>query len=539
MRTSIQNRHGAAFLLAIYFSAIVLLLLGGVSLQRTTVDARAAQVSRNLQQAFYLAESGLDQSLQHLRSGIPLTPQQRADELAALGGEYASWLAQPSSDLPDGIYGPYETPSGSYRFEVRTTKIEVSGSPDRTMRLTRTVTATGTSSGVPTSVTATFLTAQEPLSGMFANGWITVGDTLVKGSLHSGSGTPGSVFINDGVAKARIFGDVTVAPADETTPYSAIYGPAQQEGLSQNRPAPGLTAGIGIRSINYAQDPQDWSPRQVVLGEIGVAEIPRINNPITPETIPGEAKVLDLRDRRTLVITDGDPDWDLSNTAGALHNGRGTPDGLIILKLQYLRLGYESQLLTNAPTEIYVVGGDPSREASGYGGGYTAVHLAPESVLLASPGEPGRETTLVNGVEILVTTPATGDQAGDVLIEGPWAFFGSVWAPESFVSVAASKRWLRPYQTLMASIGDYNLESLFALIYDDPTMPGQRKGMLNEYVVANNLLSDTGCSALIVDEAMTRSRKTNSAPTPLEPSIISWTNSASSTISSASNAASP
>ncbi|MBI3997278.1 MAG: hypothetical protein HY352_06440, partial [Candidatus Omnitrophica bacterium] len=62
-----DNQRGAAFLLAVYFAALTLLLFGGISFQRTTMEIRAAQLARDQQQAFWLAEAGLDQAIKRIR----------------------------------------------------------------------------------------------------------------------------------------------------------------------------------------------------------------------------------------------------------------------------------------------------------------------------------------------------------------------------------------------------------------------------------------------------------------------------------------
>ncbi len=66
--TSISNRRGAAFLLAVYLASLACLLLGGVSLQRTVVETRAAELSRNNHQALFLGEAGLDRAIAALRT---------------------------------------------------------------------------------------------------------------------------------------------------------------------------------------------------------------------------------------------------------------------------------------------------------------------------------------------------------------------------------------------------------------------------------------------------------------------------------------
>ncbi len=59
----LANSRGAAFLLAVYFASLMLFLLGGVSLQRTMVEVHSAQVSRDMQQAFWAGEASFDKAL--------------------------------------------------------------------------------------------------------------------------------------------------------------------------------------------------------------------------------------------------------------------------------------------------------------------------------------------------------------------------------------------------------------------------------------------------------------------------------------------
>ncbi|MBI4003494.1 MAG: hypothetical protein HY353_00560 [Candidatus Omnitrophica bacterium] len=64
----LTNRRGAAFLLAVYFASLMLLLLGGVSLQRTIVDVRASQVSRDVHQSYWAADAAFDRAMTVLRA---------------------------------------------------------------------------------------------------------------------------------------------------------------------------------------------------------------------------------------------------------------------------------------------------------------------------------------------------------------------------------------------------------------------------------------------------------------------------------------
>lgn len=57
------NDRGAVFLLAVYLTALFLLVLSGISLQRSTHEQRMSTIARDTQQAFWLAEAGLDRAL--------------------------------------------------------------------------------------------------------------------------------------------------------------------------------------------------------------------------------------------------------------------------------------------------------------------------------------------------------------------------------------------------------------------------------------------------------------------------------------------
>jgi len=87
----LSNRRGAAFLLAVYFASLMFLLLGGVSLQRTMTEVKAASLSRDLHQAFWSADGAFDRSLRVLSSNM--LPPTQADLAASKQGGFYSLLA--------------------------------------------------------------------------------------------------------------------------------------------------------------------------------------------------------------------------------------------------------------------------------------------------------------------------------------------------------------------------------------------------------------------------------------------------------------
>lgn len=70
----VNHRRGAAVLLVVYGVALTSLLLANISMQRATVEFRAAERFRTQQASFWLAEAALDDALRHLRRPSALTP---------------------------------------------------------------------------------------------------------------------------------------------------------------------------------------------------------------------------------------------------------------------------------------------------------------------------------------------------------------------------------------------------------------------------------------------------------------------------------
>lgn len=108
-RQRLANSRGAAFLLAIYFASLMLFLLGGVSLQRTMTEVRAAQTSRDLQQTFWSAEGAFDRSLETLRTNrVPATSEDLAIAKSLGIGEAVAALGRPLTSAFDDLGCYYE-----------------------------------------------------------------------------------------------------------------------------------------------------------------------------------------------------------------------------------------------------------------------------------------------------------------------------------------------------------------------------------------------------------------------------------------------
>lgn len=514
--TSLRSTRGAAFLLAVYVAALAMLLLGGVSLQRTTTEVNASQMSRNVHQSFWIAEAGLDHALMLLRQDKPLTAQNSEQLGETLGNaDYVKFAK--FSTLADGTYGPFTGSGGTYSFTLQTAKIEVL-SP-QAMQLTRTITATGTAAGRQSSVAATVVSNALPVSGIFANAPITGSNITVMGSMHTRAGIPGSVFLWG--SDARIFGDLTIGTPEASNPYAKLYGgPAWMKAWKafvsdpdgdgtgtvtdwngfHNALVDG--AGIVLAGAGYS----GWEPKHTVSGTISAVNLPMIQPILMPAALqPIASKPLLVPAGQTQLIQDGavcDPagplPCDLSNA-----NGPGQPDGKILLKLDHLALGRQSQLIFNAPTEVYIDGrlsSDDSSLGSNYNGfpqRGSAIYLGTDSVLVAT--NPSGHT-LETGMSLLVTKTAPGAQAGTIIADMPWAFYGSVWAPESPAQLAATFA-LMNYQSWM------DLDSYL----QDPGTTGGLKGMKNPYIVVDKLQlgpsGSAGCSAFMVEQAKDESQK--------------------------------
>lgn len=126
VRARLASKRGAAFLLAVYFASLMLLLLGGISLQRTNLEVRAAQVSRDLAQSYWVAEGGLDLTLKQFRSNTIQTlfaaqPAAAPNEYRCLTGNSTdAFWTQMTGRTSHDAYRICETDTPSvYGIEIR------------------------------------------------------------------------------------------------------------------------------------------------------------------------------------------------------------------------------------------------------------------------------------------------------------------------------------------------------------------------------------------------------------------------------------
>ncbi len=479
----LRNQRGAAFLLSVYIAALTLLLLGGVSLQRTATEVQSAQLSRDLHQAFFLAEGGLDQAL---KAGVT-----------------------------EGT-GEGTLPNGTYTYTASANQIEVLN--PQTMRVSYTITSTGTTNGVGTAAdrnaTVSGLVVKDaPLQGAFAQRGINSGGCSadIVGSVHSRLGIPSSVVL-DGDHYNKVHGDLTIGQPDSSNPYKDLWGLLETHDKRQIQW--GENPGILLRNT-VGLPPSDDASRKLIRqelvgGTLSAVSIPKI--PSLPfsyyqkrtrwgKSPPGKIKSLVVPREETVHIYDGQMEPAHPELTDVSKKG----DRKIILRLESLQVWPNAELVFHAPTEIYVEGSVEIVPEIPSGGGFpqgktvnTAVYAGQDSFLIAVDGN---ATTVKNGVEIFVTgreSKKESAEPGAVLMTAPMAFYGSVWAPESPVVIAGypfgvydpktdEMTDLGPRLTPEEKAGGYSRGYCYADYCGTDIVAGGRRGTQTRYIVANEL----------------------------------------------------
>jgi len=184
-RSSPHNNHGAAFLLAVYLCAITLILLGGISLQRTNTELRATQLSRDLQQSFWLGEASVDKGITTIRSGSKVN----------------IW---PPPDPSTKIWQPQTDPitNGTMQFNITNQSGQILSYSSQ--QVTRQVTGTGTSasSRLSTQLSSTMQEANT-LHGIWSKNMIVASggrnfpNVFLTGNMYSSSGSVTSTIPGD------------------------------------------------------------------------------------------------------------------------------------------------------------------------------------------------------------------------------------------------------------------------------------------------------------------------------------------------------
>lgn len=419
------NRRGAALLLTIYLTSLILLILGGVSLQRSTIESRAGQVSRDTQQAFYLAESGLDQALVALRSG--------------------QVLPEEDTQHPAG--------AGTFTYRIETIAAEVI--PPGRERLTRQIVATGAVGDATRAVRATFV-EERPFHGISAQGGVRlVGDycgwngncapaqpepedfLTINGTIRTAIGSAPSMHLE----RVRLNGSVSVGPP---APY--LDRPAYTHLFGASYDVDAVYTG-DVQSVLLSDQPeqvpltvQPWTHAQFDA----LAQSPSAQSLADNPCRDG----VDVGSWDTVEINDGHP-CDLT----------GPGDNRIVLVTKYVFVhgnlmspAYpEAEWATlkfDSPTTVYLTGrrttvsGDwPLDMSNGYGAYYQGMNA---SVAAVRDGQ-----TLADGVSVVIPDWAYEQRNFTWTSQGLWKdlayewdfhlaegkFAGSIWAPQSHVFI--------------------------------------------------------------------------------------------------------
>lgn len=203
---ALTNTRGAAFLLAVYLSALMLLLLGGVSLQRTSTEVHAAQVYRDAQQAFWLSEGALDSMI--VKSQNQPLHSRTSYPVASLIGT-STFSAMP-------VYA--EISNNNTNKNGRILRHQV----DLYQTVTKKVTGIGTVNGNISQQSSVYITETGPLRGIWANGTIAISggrdipakDVFLSGDLYSSLGSVVSTIKENGVIDRLDFEGLINVPAD-------------------------------------------------------------------------------------------------------------------------------------------------------------------------------------------------------------------------------------------------------------------------------------------------------------------------------------
>jgi Tfp pilus assembly protein PilX len=379
------------FLLSTYIASLALLLLSGVSLQRTTMDLRAAWLSRDRQQAFHLAEAGVNQAVITLRTN-------------------------PSAIVENTTYSA-PLSAGQYTYRVQTlsdTTIKESGD----LEVAQQITATGISGNSSTvTVTAVLGSRQTLPRGLISNRTILIEPNLsvsasdndritVNGNVYSAGGRAQTVQLFPGTT---VRGNITINQPDVDGGYSRLSGTNEQ------------TDGV-LLSRGWLNGSGSWTrlglPRARVSGDIratAMDALPSVNPPQGCRTEP-----LRVNHYQTLEVNDGDY-LDLS-PAG---------DGQILICVPQLTVGNNARLTVHQPTILHVAGGNPLF----LDGGSAYIPVLVMGHLGAMPELQQRSD---RGLIVVVEPTQLNGIRTDVLLND---FSGSVYAPGTYVHLKPDINW--------------------------------------------------------------------------------------------------
>jgi len=270
----LRNTRGAVILLSTYFVSLSLLLLSTVMLQRVMTELRASEVSRDQQQAFYLAEGALDQAVVTLGTEA-VVPEQTDQVISTPWGDATFRVSTETAD----VLGGFDVASSRQQFLKR-------------------IEATGTRGHGTATVASQFL-EEGPLSGIWSNaviiiqgpgytGFVLPGETAelepitLVSDLHSNLGVASSIRVIGGVV---VDGDVHVGPPRDSDEEfeSAEFREAYRQVLGSEESTDGVVVASEIESTVVAGKLTASIPASDISGRVSattsVGQILPITNP--------------------------------------------------------------------------------------------------------------------------------------------------------------------------------------------------------------------------------------------------------------------
>lgn len=479
----LSNCRGAVFLLTVYFASLMLLVLGGISLQRTMTETRSGQISRDQAQAFYLAEGAFDSALFGLKGETP-AKNTTSTSVPTLQGEATYAIETVSANL----------------------------TRDR-QQLVRRISATGQNGRSGTQQVYGYFEQEGPLVGVYGKrmtvahsslltekAWADEFPAFLEGSLSAGMGALASSHYGPPVPKTlRLDGVAQGDPALPPTENEQVLQAKVSEELRSLKSGYMYLKGlkqVDPSSTQFAPDSlQDEIPHATGAVSSGVMI------DIKPAKLPSPFKSWALPPHNlcseNLVLPAGKTDiyadtlWPTPVVPGThIYDGVGPgeiaicvnaiiPDG----NATWLESILESppEVVFHAPVTIYVTGGasfDVSSQmvsvpglgsiSAGWAfplagsplfGNGTGIPIQTKwqvSVGAKISAQDPFGTTIPNGVKLVVTKPINPDpahKAGIVWLK-PGRFSGSVYAPDSLVLVRerdVADRTLDPVATAAAT----------------------------------------------------------------------------------------
>lgn len=307
------HRQGAVFLLTVYATALTLLVLNAVSLQRTAHELRISQMARDGQQAFWLAEAGLDHAVEAIRTA-PMNVSAPLSTLTLHNGTAQVQVAQ-SLTAPT-----WTQPIPQFVYQV-------------------TAIGQATDSSDTATLHATVLT-DATMTGAWANGtfrsiagaWGPEDEDhpiAHTGDVRAAKGIAATVTVGDGTT---IRGNVWVGPRC-TAPcvgYDYLRG----------------STDVAHDGVYLKHDNWDELPDGRVTGTIASTPMPMARTPL-PE-VPqwcrqGTLDSISVADTELLVVKDGDP---LDRSPAG--------DGRILICVDNVELLPEAKLTFRNPTMMYI-----------------------------------------------------------------------------------------------------------------------------------------------------------------------------------------